>query len=67
MVYSDGDPCWNGPVRTAYVALECGLKTRIQDVYENGKCLYEIILETPVACDSRTAKQYAELIDVEKV
>jgi len=51
MIFSAGDPCWNGPERTVTVDFICGIENKIVNVYENGKCTYEIIFQTPLVCE----------------
>jgi len=48
--YTDGDPCWQGPVRFASVHMKCGLEDILTEVYEDGKCTYEVQFVTPAAC-----------------
>ena len=51
MVYSSNSAaCWNGPKRRVLVKTKCGLEEKLVSAVENGKCLYEFLLETPAAC-----------------
>jgi hypothetical protein len=51
MIYTNGDPCWNGPNRIVNVFIECGSKNFLQKVIENGKCYYEMWFVSPSVCD----------------
>ncbi len=42
------------------VSIECGLVNKVVNVAENGKCLYEIVFESPVACDLKHVRKLQE-------
>lgn len=51
MLYEGGDSCWNGPRRSARVAVTCGAgASEIVDVDEPSVCVYSMTLRTPAAC-----------------
>lgn len=49
-VYAHGEPCWQGPERSALVEFACANQTRLAAVDEDGKCTYALLVETPAAC-----------------
>ncbi|KAJ9299989.1 hypothetical protein DTO217A2_8023 [Paecilomyces variotii] len=63
--YANGQSCWNGPNRSTTVVLECGEEEEILKVAEDEKCVYSMIVTTPVACngpgDSNSKKEKDEL------
>jgi protein kinase C substrate 80K-H len=66
-VYTNGDECWNGPARVVHVAFVCGLQNKITNVAENGKCRYEMIFQTPFACDGEYGREILEMLEEPKV
>eukprot|EP00808_Paulinella_micropora_P021174 g43716.t1 len=52
--YSNGEPCWGGPDRSASVSISCGLTNQVTKVVENGKCQYELDFETPALCHANS-------------
>jgi len=62
MKYTGGDKCWNGPTRELTVFLNCGHKEEITAVNETSKCIYEMQLSTPGACDREHALSLANFI-----
>jgi len=59
-----GEPCWQVGPREADVTFTCHVEDRVLELRENGKCKYEIMATTPVACDQsyleRMRKQWKE-------
>lgn len=53
MTYTNGDECWNGPKRFVKVHVVCGPSDQLIDVNENGKCSYDMTLQTPMACSNK--------------
>ena len=47
---SNGERCWNGPLRSAIVRLTCGADHYIRSVNEPEKCQYLIEITSPAAC-----------------
>eukprot|EP01062_Namystynia_karyoxenos_P073442 TRINITY_DN7023_c0_g1_i1.p1 TRINITY_DN7023_c0_g1~~TRINITY_DN7023_c0_g1_i1.p1 ORF type:complete len:684 (+),score=155.92 TRINITY_DN7023_c0_g1_i1:93-2054(+) len=52
-VFTGGADCFEGPNRRVLVRISCGAETVLRRVVENGKCLYEALVETPHACTAR--------------
>lgn len=48
--YSNGDRCWNGPLRSAQVKVRCAKNFQICKVYEMTKCNYGIEMTGPIGC-----------------
>jgi len=57
MRFAKGTPCWNGPIRSALVSLQCAAETAVLTVDEPEICKYYLTLGTPAAC---TAEGLAE-------
>lgn len=51
MLFEHGQKCWNGPQRTTKVQLKCGTSNKITHVDEPSICSYEMVFESPSACD----------------
>lgn len=51
MHYTGGATCYNGPKRSATVSLRCGVTPKIASIDEPSMCEYQLVLETPLACD----------------
>ncbi|GAA5833625.1 hypothetical protein JCM9279_001580 [Rhodotorula babjevae] len=49
-LYADGQRCWNGPLRSAKVDLECGTSNALLQVIEPEKCEYLFRVATPAVC-----------------
>ena len=49
--YSGGEPCHDGPHRSASVELRCGPVDELVAVDEDGKCRYWFLMRTPHACE----------------
>uniref|UniRef100_K3X1Z1 Glucosidase 2 subunit beta n=1 Tax=Globisporangium ultimum (strain ATCC 200006 / CBS 805.95 / DAOM BR144) TaxID=431595 RepID=K3X1Z1_GLOUD len=50
MQFIKGQKCWNGPERSVQVRLACGQENEIVSVDEPSTCVYEMLLQTPLAC-----------------
>ncbi|KAI5286692.1 hypothetical protein KEM54_006587 [Ascosphaera aggregata] len=50
--YSNGAHCWNGPLRSTLVVLQCGEKDEILKISEDEKCVYSMQVTTPAVCES---------------
>eukprot|EP01012_Entosiphon_sulcatum_P041689 TRINITY_DN55575_c0_g1_i1.p1 TRINITY_DN55575_c0_g1~~TRINITY_DN55575_c0_g1_i1.p1 ORF type:complete len:447 (-),score=80.69 TRINITY_DN55575_c0_g1_i1:784-2094(-) len=48
--YVNGSFCWEIPVRTTQVIIECGAESMFRSVGEPSKCAYELVWTTPAAC-----------------
>lgn len=55
MTYKDGDRCWNGPVRSIEVRLDCGSEEEIVSVDEPNRCAYSMVYKTPAVCEQSMA------------
>ncbi|CUG89841.1 glucosidase II beta subunit, putative [Bodo saltans] len=54
--YTHGEPCWNGPTRSAAFVFECDSVDRVLKIVENGMCRYEVLFGSPSACNDDVAK-----------
>lgn len=60
--YDAGDRCWNGPVRSIKVELQCGDKEEVVSVDEPNRCSYLMKFRTSAACrQDMIDALYAEL------
>ncbi|CAG0893069.1 unnamed protein product [Cyprideis torosa] len=50
MLFDGGQSCWNGPSRSASIALRCGPENMLMSAAEPSRCVYEFEFETPLAC-----------------
>jgi protein kinase C substrate 80K-H len=50
LFYAGGDPCWQGPPRSARVRTVCAERDALAQAREVSKCTYEFTLATPAAC-----------------
>ena len=48
--FTGGERCWNGPLRSTRVVLECGADAEILSISEPETCSYELKLATPAVC-----------------
>lgn len=51
MEFRNGQRCWNGPARSADVAMICGSKNELISADEPSTCVYTFSFRTPAACD----------------
>jgi len=58
LVFKDGDKCWNGPKRSAWIFPICGPETKLISADEPETCKYEFVMETPIACDEIYARDH---------
>lgn len=66
MSFTNGQSCWNGPMRSLRVSLSCAAEHRILSVDEPEVCKYTMRFETPAACTAEHAteaqRELAELM-----
>jgi hypothetical protein len=48
--FTHGERCWNGPLRSTTVLLECGATTALLGMSEPETCSYELLMSTPAVC-----------------
>lgn len=53
MYFTGGQQCWNGPARSTTVKISCGLDVKVLSTHEPSKCEYEVLMESPTACQVR--------------
>lgn len=63
--FEKGAHCWQGPARSATVLLLCGAAQQLTSVEEPSKCVYELTLETPLACHAEEIAQLQSRLDAE--
>lgn len=51
LVFENGQHCWNGPNRQTTVVVACAEKDEIWKISELEKCIYQMDVGTPAACD----------------
>lgn len=51
--YENGQHCWNGPNRATTVIVACAEKDEIWKVTEMEKCIYQMQVGSPAACDKK--------------
>ena len=56
-LYEKGKRCWGGPDRSTRIKLTCGDGDDVLSVEEPAKCEYEMIVQTPYACDEARLKE----------
>ena len=71
-VFTGGAPCYEGPERVVLLSVECGVRTKLQSVFENGKCRYEMVISTPLACSHKALYRMQEramghLLEMERI
>ena len=49
--WEGGTKCWNGPNRSAEVAVTCGADTKLLTADEPETCKYAFTMESPIGCD----------------
>ena len=57
MSFTNGQSCWNGPMRSVRVSLSCAAEHRILAVDEPEVCKYTMRFETPAACTAEHATE----------
>jgi protein kinase C substrate 80K-H len=50
MAYRNGAKCWNGPMRSVNVELECGKENALLAITEPEKCEYSFKMTSPALC-----------------
>jgi protein kinase C substrate 80K-H len=56
MKFSGGQKCWNGPERSLFVEVLCGLENKVLKVDEPSTCVYAMKFTTPAACTTAHAQ-----------
>lgn len=51
--WTGGTKCWNGPARSAEVAVTCSAETRLLTADEPETCRYVFTMESPIGCDEQ--------------
>jgi protein kinase C substrate 80K-H len=60
MKYENGIHCWQGPARSCLVKVQCGNDEEIVSVDEPSRCVYEMVLKTPSACNESLLQKLEE-------
>uniref|UniRef100_A0A5S6QRP4 Glucosidase 2 subunit beta n=1 Tax=Trichuris muris TaxID=70415 RepID=A0A5S6QRP4_TRIMR len=50
-LYENGQSCWNGPMRTTTVVMECGSDSALRSATEPSMCEYTLTFRTPAVCE----------------
>jgi protein kinase C substrate 80K-H len=50
LYYKNGEKCWNGPLRSGVVTIDCGESNEIISVTEPEKCEYHFKVKSPIGC-----------------
>ena len=57
MKFTNGQSCWNGPMRSLTVTLSCAEANKILSVDEPEVCKYAMRFQTPAACTAEHATE----------
>eukprot|EP00300_Choanocystis_sp_HF-7_P008772 c16105_g1_i1.p1 GENE.c16105_g1_i1~~c16105_g1_i1.p1 ORF type:complete len:756 (+),score=190.45 c16105_g1_i1:33-2270(+) len=63
MKFSNGQRCWNGPVRSAMVEFSCGSQFEIVSAEESQMCVYSLKARIPAVCTTDELSQVQSILE----